>query len=183
MPLHFSHPRHSNNNMHRRLLTILLSLFCALACCQVAIAGYDADSKRASDLSGTWALNRALSDDPERLLEERLARERERFEQARRRWEASQRLPGIPDDEDVDDDRPPPDATTRRPERRPWQKRRDENLRRMLAISNTLTLRQQGTKFEITTALDSRRVEAGSRTQVSMPEGELADSNVGWDGE
>jgi hypothetical protein len=31
--------------------------------------------------------------------------------------------------------------------------------------------------------VDSRRFEAGSRSQVSMPQGELADSDVGWDGE
>lgn len=69
------------------------------------------------------------------------------------------------------------------PRRRPWQQRRYENLRKMLAISDALTISQAGTSVEIVSAVDARRVEAGSRTQVSMPEGELADSRAGWDGE
>ena len=44
-------------------------------------------------------------------------------------------------------------------------------------------IRQEGTTFDIVSAVESRRVVAGSRTQVSMPEGELADSKVGWDGQ
>ena len=62
-------------------------------------------------------------------------------------------------------------------------KRREENLHKMLAISDTLAIRQAGATLDIVTAVESRRVVAGSRTQVSLPEGELADSNVGWDGQ
>ena len=53
----------------------------------------------------------------------------------------------------------------------------------MLAISDTLVIHQEGSTLDILSAVESRRVVAGSRTQVSMPEGELADSNVGWDGQ
>ena len=53
----------------------------------------------------------------------------------------------------------------------------------MLAISDTLAIRQAGATLDIVTAVESRRVVAGSRTQVSLPEGQLADSNVGWDGQ
>jgi hypothetical protein len=62
-------------------------------------------------------------------------------------------------------------------------KRYQENLYKMLAISDTLTIRQEGSTVELLSAVESRRVVAGSRTQVSMPEGELADSEVGWDGQ
>jgi hypothetical protein len=62
-------------------------------------------------------------------------------------------------------------------------KRIQENLYKMLAISDTLTIRQDGSTVDLVSAVESRRVVAGSRTQVSMPEGELADSKVGWDGE
>ena len=62
-------------------------------------------------------------------------------------------------------------------------KRREENLHRMLAISDTLAIKQDGATLDIVSAVESRRVVAGSRTQVSMPEGQLADSKVGWDGE
>ena len=75
-------------------------------------------------------------------------------------------------------------ATSREPSsaRRASMKRRQENLYKMLAISDTVSIRQDGTTLDIVSAVESRRVVAGSRTQVSLPEGELADSKVGWDG-
>src|SRR5690349_13291412 len=83
----------------------------------------------------------------------------------------------------IDVDAPPGGSKGRR-ERRPWQKQQDENLRRMLGVSGTLEIRQAApTSFDFISAVESRRVEAGSHTQVSMPEGQLADSEVGWDGE
>ena len=89
--------------------------------------------------------------------------------------------PGAPP---IDVDGPGP-ATQREPSsaRRASMKRREENLHRMLAISDTLAIARQGATLDIVSAVESRRVVAGSRTQVSMPEGELADSNVGWDGQ
>lgn len=149
-------------------------LFCALAV--LSCAAFDAASSRGTDLSGAWRLNAALSDDAERLLAERMARERERYA----RWlREQQRMypPGAPP-LDVDSAGPQRQSSARRAS----QKRRDENLRRMLAISETLHIRHSGPTVEITSQVESRRVVAGSRTQVSMPEGELADSSVGWDG-
>ena len=57
--------------------------------------------------------------------------------------------------------------------RRASMKRREENLHKMLAISDTLAIRQAGATLDIVTAVESRRVVAGSHTQVSLPEGEL----------
>jgi hypothetical protein len=155
--------------MHHRALVLAL-------CCWAALAfAYDSTSSRATDLSGTWKLNTAASDDPQQLLDERL--EKERAQRARwRRQEDLMRPREAPPTLESSQEQPAP-------RRRPWQQRRYDNLRKMLAISDTLTIRQAGTAVEIVSAVEARRVEAGSRTQVSMPEGELADSRVGWDGE
>jgi hypothetical protein len=157
--------------MSCRLLALGLFLWSA-----IASANYDATSARGVSLAGDWALNAALSDDPEKMLAERMEKERQRFERLRREMEMS-RPPGAPPDIDVD--APPPNQ----PRQRPWQKLREENFRRMLGITKTLQIRQTGAVLEITSEVESRRVTAGSHSQVSMPQGELADSDVGWDGE
>jgi hypothetical protein len=53
----------------------------------------------------------------------------------------------------------------------------------MLGITKSLEIRQSGTTLDIASDQESRRVDAGSHTQVSMPEGQVADSDTGWDGE
>ena len=157
---------------------ILTLLFCLCSAC--AAAGYDATPKRPVELTGHWVLDAAASDDPEAMLAQRQAEEREKFERWRRRVEES-RPPGMPPP--IDAEAPPPD-TNRRRGLRPWQKQRQENLRRMLAVSPTLEIKQIApTRFEVTSEVESRQVEAGSHTQVSMPEGQIADSRVGWDGD
>lgn len=154
--------------LNRRYCAILLSLWAALA-----LADYDAVPKRPIDLTGSWVLNAASSDDPEAMLAKRQAKEQGEYERARRRAQAS-RPAGMP---------PPIDVHAPRRELRPWQRRHQENLRRMLAVSPTLEIKQlEPTRLEIVSDVESRRVEAGSHTQVSMPEGQLADSWVGWDG-
>lgn len=126
-------------------------------------------------------LDAAVSDDPEAMLAERQAVEWERFQRMRRRQEQSRPRDMPPP---IDVDAPPPGAGNRRPPLRPWEKQQDENFRRMLVVSGTLEIRQPGpTTFDLISAVESRRLEAGSHTQVSMPEGQLADSRVGWDGE
>jgi hypothetical protein len=162
-----------------------LAVVVLAAAATTAYAGYDAAPKHPIDLSGHWALNAAQSDDPEAMLQKMLDKERERYMKWRQQ-EDSMRMPGIPADPDsespgVDQDNPA--APPRQPAQRPWQKRRDENYRRMLGVTKSLVIRQSGTTFDITSDQESRRVEAGSHTQVSMPEGQLADSEAGWDGE
>lgn len=155
--------------MHRSLLVLLL-----IACCAPAFAALRAQPERAVDLSGEWVLNVALSEDPQAMLEARLAEERRQMERLRRRASSSY-PPGAPPPIDVNA------PISREP--RPWQKRRHENLVQMLGITRTLRIEQSGAAMMIISDVDSRRVTAGSRSQVSMPEGQLADSNVGWDGE
>ena len=158
-----------------RLLAFVLS-----SCAAFSAAALDAVPSRAVDLSGNWKLNAALSDDPAHMLAEKDREERERYMKWRKQQERMY-PPGAPPPIDVDG----PGAVRRNepsPSRLASIKRRQENLYRMLAISDTLTIRQEGSTVDIVSAVESRRVVAGSRTQVSMPEGELADSNVGWDG-
>jgi hypothetical protein len=160
--------------MHGRSIALLLLVWCL-----PALADLRAEPKRPTDLTGSWVLNAAISDDAAQMLDDRLEEERRRYERWRRDMERN-RPPGTP--EDLDDSQPPPAARANRGPR-PWQLRREENLKKMLAISPTLRITQNGTLVDIVTSVDSRRVEAGTHTQVSMPEGELADSEVGWDGE
>lgn len=169
-------PTSGNNLLHRSFSAVLLCLWSAFA-----LADYAATPKRPVDLTGYWVVNTAVSDDPEAMLEQRQAEERERFERMRRREEESRPRDMPPP---IDVDAPPPDSPNRRRGLRPWQKQQQENLRRMLGVSPTLEIKQlEPTRFEMISAVESRRVEAGSHTQVSMPEGQLADSLVGWDGE
>lgn len=146
----------------------------------LALADYAAVPRRPTDITGHWVLNPTGSDDPEAILAKQQAEEQERFDRWRRREQES-RPQGMPPPIDVDAPRP---ESSRRRGPRPWQKQQQENLRRMLAVSPTLEIKQLApTRFEIVSAVESRRVEAGSHTQVSMPEGQVADSEVGWDGE
>lgn len=161
--------------LYRALFAVLLCLWSALA-----LADFDATPKRPVELAGFWVLNSAASDDPAAMLAQRQAEEWERYERRRRRIEEARPV-GLPPPIDVDA-RPPDPSGRRGP--RPWQKRYQENLHRMLAVSPTLHIKQLSpTRFELVSEVESRRVEAGSHTQVSMPEGQLADSEVGWDGE
>ena len=149
-----------------------------LVLCSVStstLAAYNAAPRRAVDLNGRWVVNEALSDDAEKMLSERLDEERRRYARDRRLEERT--LPeGLPPP--LASEAPPP---AREP--RPWQKRRMESFQRMLGVTKALDIRQQDSSITITSGLESRRLTAGSRTQVSMPGGELADSSVGWDGD
>lgn len=159
-------------------------LRCLLACVPLifvwgsAHADYDAKPSRDTDLSGRWVLNDRLSEDAEAMLAKRLERDRSRLKQ-RRAFEQG-RTSGAPPPIDVD---PPAADSQGRFSQRPWQKRRDDNLRRMLGISQVLTIRQSGRHIEIESAQETRRFEAGTRSQVSMPQGQLADARAGWKGQ
>lgn len=154
-------------------------LFGATAC-----ATYEAAPRHSDDLSGHWKLNAALSDDAEQMLQQRKDEERKERERWMRRARAENALGipplGEPAPEPGAANGPPPGANPSAQRRR---NRRDEELREMLGISDTLTIKQSGATISISSQVDSRRFEAGTHSQVSMPQGELADSRVGWDGE
>lgn len=156
-----------------RFLAFLLT-----SCAAFGAAALDALPPRSVDLSGTWKLNAALSDDAEHMLQERQRREWERYMRWRKQQERMYPPAAAPPIE-VDG----PATREPSPSRRASMKRRQEVLYKMLAISDTLDIRQDGATLDIVSAVESRRVVAGSNTQVSMPEGQLADSKVGWDGQ
>lgn len=152
-----------------------------LASC--ASASFGVVSPQGVDLSGHWRLNAALSDDAEKMLQQRMDEERREREKwlRRAREENVLRLPPLGE--------PGPEAGaagSAAPANRPAQQRRnreDMELRKMLGISDTLAITQSGAKIDIISQVESRRFEAGSQSQVSLPQGDLADSSVGWDGQ
>lgn len=160
-----------------------LSVTCLLLLGGLADA-YSPNPSRATDLSGYWKLNAVASDDAEAMLQERLEEERKRRERWARRAREQSELGLPPLDGSIDE---APDAerhaapTGQPPSSR--RNRRNEPLRRMLGESQTFDITQTGSRLQIVSEAETRRFEAGSRSQVSMPEGELADSQVGWDGE
>ena len=168
-----------SNYTEHVLSRLRIPILIALAWLSFGAAALEAVPARKVDLTGSWKLNAALSDDAEHMLEERQRLERERY----MRWRKEQERmypPGAAPPIEVDGPVTPREPS---PSRRASMKRRQEALYKMLAISDTLEIRQDGATFDIVTAVESRRVVGGSNTQVSMPEGQLADSKVGWDGQ
>lgn len=147
-------------------------------------AAYDAAPKRPTNLEGRWVINAAESDDPEQMLRERLERERERF---RKEMERYQRSRGVNTREvpPIGEEGVEVPAATRAARARVmrWREREMQLYRRMLAISPTLQIQQQGSRVAISSTIESRSFDAGSQSQVSMPEGQLADLRTGWDGD
>jgi len=148
-----------------------------------------ADAPAGIDLSGYWKLNTALSEDAEKILQQRLEEERKQREKWLRRAREYGDPLGIPP---IDEPPPAPDAGAapdaaaappqqHRPQQRP-RNRRLEELRRMLDISDTLSIKQSGATMEIASLVNSNSFDAGTKSQISLPQGELADQRVGWDG-
>lgn len=152
-----------------------------------SLAGYKSAAPAGVDLTGHWKINPGLSDDAEALLQERLADERKNREKWLRRAREvdplgippiGMPLPPPPSEDSAEQPKPPP-----QPQMQRARSRFEDELRRMLNISNTLSITQSGTQIDIVSAVDARRFEAGTQSQVSMPQGALADSDVGWDGQ
>lgn len=149
-----------------------------LCCASACVAAYREAPPAGADLSGYWRINPAASDDPEQMLQQRLDEERREQEKWLRKQRERDPL-GIPpiDDATPGAERPAPNRSHLLA-----RNRRLEEMRRMLDISDTLSIKQQGTRVQIASAVDSNTYDAGSKSQVSMPQGELADQTVGWDG-
>jgi hypothetical protein len=129
-------------------------------------------------LDGRWTVNEAMSDDGEALLQRRIGEEMKRMrrmeEQRRRRME-----------EDPFAWEPEFGPLERTPQNVAAQEERDRDLRQMLGMTKFLTIKQTngGAKVAIESDFETRRYDAGARTQVSLPQGQLADSRSGWEGE
>lgn len=156
----------------------LLLLFVASG----AALAYDAYPRRETSIEGRWGLNAQLSEDAEAILLERIERERERYRRDMERYRRARRLADVPPVGTEGVDIPPTTRAAReRVKRR--QQRELALYRRMLNITPWLRIQQQGSEIEIVSAMETRRFDAGSESQVSMPEGQIADLRVGWDGE
>jgi hypothetical protein len=130
---------------------------------------YDAQPRANTTLQGNWIVNAKASDDAEKLvaeLIEKAAKERQRW---RKRMEEENPFIG-----------PDPMPNLSDPKHRRGQ---EDELRRLLGVTQKLKLSQDGIRLEMLNDAEIRRFQAGSSSQVSMSDGDLADSNVGWDGE
>jgi hypothetical protein len=76
----------------------------------------------------------------------------------------------------------PPERT---PQRAAALAERERRTRQMLGMTKFLEIEQDelGARLTIRSEFETRRLEAGSRSQVSLPQGQLADAECGWDGE
>ncbi len=166
-------------NIVRGSLSVLL-----LVVASTSALAYEAYPRRATNLEGRWTLNTQQSEDAEAILQERVDRERERFRREFERYRRSQTQSdrGIPPIGAEGVDIPP--ATRAAQERVMRRQQREMDLyKRMLNVTPWLRIKQEGTRIEIASAVETRVFSAGSESQVSMPEGEIADLKVGWDGE
>jgi hypothetical protein len=120
-------------------------------------------------LQGLWQLNPAASDDAEQIIGNVIAEE----EKERRRFRKQM---------ERDDPRAMPDVM---PEHlyRERRGKHETELRNELGVTKVLKVTQNGPNLTLSTDSDTRRFEAGTRSQTSMPTGDLADARVGWDGE
>lgn len=159
------------------LLTVMFVASSAMA--------LDAQPRKPVELQGRWVINYEQSEDPEKLLMERLEKQRaadrkrlERYLRSREPNMGQRTLPPI-GEEGVE----VPAATRAARERVQRRQAREEELfKRMLNVTKTLDIRQEDRRVEISSEVESRRFDAGSESQISMPEGQLADLEVGWDG-
>ena len=129
-------------------------------------------------LEGRWAVNATASDDAEALLARRIEeemRDQRRYEERRRKRMEEDPFAWEPEFT--------PPANT--PQYRARMEDHDRATRRMLGITKLLNITQsgQGGKMEIASDFETRRFDAGSRSQVSLPQGQLADQRSGWEGE
>jgi hypothetical protein len=138
----------------------------------------DSAARAGVDLQGRWVLNSQASDDAEAILARRMEEQRKRAqrieEQRRRRME---RDPYAWEPEFT-----PPERT---PQNLAAMEERRRAVRQMLGMTKLLEIEQSagGSKLTIRSDFDTRRFDAGSRSQVSLPAGPLADQRCGWAGE
>ena len=160
---------------HRIAIATLMS-FIALA----ADADLLAAPKREAHIAGEWKLNAQLSDDAPKILAAQMKREHDRMMHMMREMDRHNPM-GLPPI-DAARDLPPPSDDARAQMRR-HREEEEEIEHRLLTISDWLRIKQEGASLDLASAVEQRHLEAGSRSQVSMPTGDLADERVGWDGD
>jgi hypothetical protein len=149
--------------MRIRLLIPLLLLSIGLA------QAYEQRAPRDVDLSGRWVVNPALSDDADALLRTRLEKQLKREQ----RWR-----------EQVAREEGEEPSATPEPLSQAQASRVLMQLRRVLELYSVVEIKQgdAGAQLEIRGDENQRRFTPGP-SLMSMPEGQLADAQVGWDGD
>jgi len=127
-------------------------------------------------LEGRWSVNLAQSDDAEALLAKRMEeirREQQRLEERHRRRMEDDPFAWEPEFT-------PPENT---PQFRLRMEERDRAIRQMMGLTKFLNIKQTngGEKVELVSEFETRRLSSGGRSQVSMPQGQLADLRPGWE--
>jgi hypothetical protein len=142
-----------------------------------------ADTPSAVDLAGTWRLNRAMSDDPEKIYE------KFRLQRAIRNGEQPQPAPSRGDPhgrrganvQNPDDPNSPSAlaaeaaAAANRSHLNPY----DMGVFGTIPRGDLVTIRQRADEFYISDGLSDRSFTPGAQSVVSVPEG-VADQHSGW---
>jgi hypothetical protein len=157
-----------------KVLASLATILAGLAVLPAGCASYKPDAPAGVDLSGYWVLDPQASDDAARVIAKILDEEG---------GPPRNRSGGT-------GEAPPPPATAaerkaieRRIEAARARRARDEQeLREELLASDHLEIEQHSSDLVVTTEFTTRSIRAGSKVQISMPGGGLADANAGWDG-
>lgn len=156
--------------MRRVLFGLVLACVSSLACAATAVA------PEGVTLEGRWKANTTLSDDGEAWLAKRMEEMREdqrRFEERRRKQLENDPFAWEPEFT------PPADT----PQFRARMEERDRSIRQSMGMTNFLSIAQgeRGSKLTLVSDFETRRLEAGARSQISMPQGQLADLRSGWE--
>jgi hypothetical protein len=159
-----------------RLLAALLGGAGLLACSGAGSLAPDAPKH--VDLSGTWRLDRAISDDPERLyakiLQQRAARYAEMMGDAARAQGGPGNAPGTPPDPN-NPQSPDMQLAISGSHLNPYDLGVFGNIPR----GDVLTIRQSAGEVSISDGTTSRLFSPGAKSVVSVPEG-VADQRSGW---
>lgn len=156
--------------MRRVLFGVMLS------CVAAATFAATSAAPEGVTLDGRWQANASLSDDGEALLAKRMEEMRKdarRYEERRRKQMENDPFAWEPEFT------PPADT----PQFRARMEERDRSIRQTMGMTNFLVITQgeRGAKLTLVSDFDTRRLEAGSRSQVSLPQGQLADLRPGWE--
>jgi hypothetical protein len=156
--------------MRRVLFGLLISCVC------LPVLAATATAPEGVTLEGRWKANTTLSDDGEALLAKRMEevrKDQRRYEERRRKQMENDPFAWEPEFT------PPADT----PQFRARMEERDRSIRQTMGMTNLLSITQaeRGAKLTLVSDFETRRLEAGSRSQVSLPQGQLADLRPGWE--
>jgi len=155
-----------------------LSFALLLLCVSGVASALKSTAPAAVSLDGRWSVNTALSDDAEQMLTQRRDEDMKRMqrqEEQRRRRMQNDPFAWEPEFAPAE----------RTPQNRAMMEERERAVRQMLGMSKFLNIKQSagGGQLEIVSEFETRRLSSGVRSQVSLPQGQLADAEAGWDGE